>query len=177
MHPAFFFRSNVVEMGSLNVNGSVRHFFWFNKKYVGVDLGKGKGVDVVSHAHEYVPDFSPDVVVSCEMLEHDIHWELSLQNMYDILKPYGLFLFTCAAPDRLEHGTKQHNAYGSPFTQDYYRNISMEDFLSVLAPEFFITSSIIYNRGKEDLYFWGIKAPQFNPTSKEIYKALMETIK
>ncbi len=93
MYPAFFFRSNVVEMGSLNICGSIRHFFWFNKKYVGVDLGEGKGVDVINHAHEYCPDFIPDVVISCEMLEHDIHWELSLQNMYDILKPHGLFLF------------------------------------------------------------------------------------
>ena len=174
MYPAFFFRSKVVEMGSLNICGSLRHFFWFNKKYVGVDLGKGKGVDVICHAHEYIPmGFYPDVVASCEMLEHDANWKSSLTNMYSILKPYGLFIMTCAAPDRLEHGTRKHNAYGSPFTQDYYRNISMEDFLSVLPSNLFITSSIMYNRGKEDLYFWGIKAPQYHPTASDIYQKLL----
>jgi hypothetical protein len=172
LYPAYFFRSRVIEMGSLNVCGSVRHFFWFNKKYIGVDLGHGKGVDIVSKAHQYMPPFNPDVVVSCEMLEHDENWKLSLAHMYSILKPYGLFLFTCAGPDREEHGTTDHNAYGSPFTTSYYRNISMHDFEAVLYPELFLNSSIMYNRGRNDLYFWGIKKPQYIPTSRDIYEVL-----
>lgn len=176
MYPAFFLRSKVVEMGSLNICGSARHFFWFCK-YIGVDLGKGKDVDVVCNAHEYKPPFNPDVVISCEMLEHDANWKSSLTNMYSILKPYGLFIMTCAGPDRLEHGTRTHNAYGSPFTQDYYRNISMADFKSVLYPDLFLISSLMYNRGKEDLYFWGIKAPRYAPTTKDIYNALNKSLK
>lgn len=177
IYPAFFFRSKVVEMGSLNVCGSLRHFFWFNKRYVGIDLGKGKGVDVICHAHEYIPYFTPDVVASIEMLEHDINWKSSLANIYGILKTYGLFIFTCAGPDREEHGTIEHNAYGSPFTNNYYHNISMEEFESVLPKHLFLTSSIMYNRGKKDLYFWGIKSPQYSPTAKEIYNALNKSLK
>jgi hypothetical protein len=42
----------------------------------------------------------------------------------------------------------------------------------VLYPELFLNSSIMYNRGRNDLYFWGIKRPQYTPRSKEIYEVL-----
>ena len=44
-YPAAFDRVNVLEVGSLDINGSVRELFK-NCRYVGVDLQLGPGVDL-----------------------------------------------------------------------------------------------------------------------------------
>ena len=36
----------VLDIGSLNVNGSVRHLFTDAEKYIGIDFREGKDVDV-----------------------------------------------------------------------------------------------------------------------------------
>lgn len=155
-YPEFFNNKKVLEVGSLYINGSVRELFE-GGEYTGIDLGEGQGVDVISKAHEYIHPEEYDVVVSTEMLEHDIHWQESLKQMYNNLKKGGLFIFTCAGPDRAEHGTSKDNAWASPFTTEYYRNISKEDFESILPPELFDKPLLRYVRGKNDLQFKGIK--------------------
>lgn len=155
--PERFTGKKVLEVGSLNINGSVREMFT-NCDYTGIDLAEGDGVDVVSRAHEFTYPESFDVVISSEMLEHDEHWERSLPQMYDNLKPGGLMVITCAGPKRAEHGTKRTDSgWASPFTSDYYRNISREDFQSVLPPHFWVDAEWSYRDGGEDLYFYGIK--------------------
>lgn len=58
-----------LEVGSYNVNGSVRDYF--TGAYVGVDMAEGPGVDKVMNAEalEYADD-EWDVVISTEVLEH-----------------------------------------------------------------------------------------------------------
>lgn len=158
---SFFRFKKVLEVGSKNINGSPRKYFWFCN-YTGIDLSMGKGVDVVARLKNlffgsYYEFKYYDVVLSCEMLEHDETWEDSLMIMNTILKPGGLLLITCAGPDRAEHGTKRTSPQDSPDTTDYYRNISTEDFRSVLPPELFTHYTLMYGRGMNDLYFWGIK--------------------
>jgi hypothetical protein len=43
--------ARVLEMGSYNVNGSVRDMFALAGRYVGVDLVEGPGVDLVGFGH------------------------------------------------------------------------------------------------------------------------------
>ena len=43
------------------------------------------------------------------------------------------------------------------FTTDYYRNISISDFSSVLMPAMFKEYHIEYQRNDKDLCFYGIK--------------------
>lgn len=155
-HPSFFFGKKVLEVGSLYVNGSVRDFFE-NCDYTGIDIGEGSGVDVVCKAHEYIHPEAFDVVVSTEMLEHDEYWPHSLATMYMNLKPGGLFVFTCAGPRREEHGTARTNPDASPFTNNYYRNISKADFKSVLPKSYFTEYKLRYVRLWNDLQFCGIK--------------------
>jgi len=93
-YPRFFKDpSKVIEFGSIDINGSVREFFEA-KEYIGVDWRGGKGVDLISIAHEV--DFeseSFDTVVSASMLEHDPHWKKSLCKMIELMKQDGvLFL-------------------------------------------------------------------------------------
>ena len=46
-----FVQKRVLEVGSLNINGSIRQFF-AACDYTGVDLGKGKDVDLVARGEE-----------------------------------------------------------------------------------------------------------------------------
>jgi SAM-dependent methyltransferase len=154
----------VLEIGSYDLNGSVRQFFPTNQSgnYVGVDLCEGPGVDVVGFGHEIdFDDESFDVTLSCECFEHDPHWSKTFTNMHRMTKPGGVVAFTCASLGRLEHGTSR-TQLGSPGTQsigiDYYRNLSQSDFeTSVPLKEMFEYIFFSYNPSNWDLYFLGLK--------------------
>ncbi len=79
--PQYFYESKVLEVGSLDINGSIRQFF-VGCDYVGVDLGEGRGVDVVARGEELdYPDDSFDVVASCECFEHNPEWVKTFNNI------------------------------------------------------------------------------------------------
>jgi predicted SAM-dependent methyltransferase len=89
----------VVEIGSYDVNGSLRPFIESLKpsEYVGVDIKKGPGVDIVCRAENTLERFgeeSFDVVISTELLEHVRDWRKVISNMKNICKPNGLILIT-----------------------------------------------------------------------------------
>lgn len=158
-HPEFFIGTNVLDIGSLDINGNNRYLFE-QCDYTGIDIGDGPNVDVVCSGHLFKSDDLFDVVISTECFEHDEYWEQTLKNVINnLLKDGGLFLFSCAAPGRPEHGTKKTSPKDSPFTTDYYRNLSEEDIRSVLDCDN-IFSNYKFKTRKEfpqDLYFYGIK--------------------
>lgn len=161
LYPNHFKKVTVTEFGSLNLNGTVRDFFE-DCHYTGVDLIDGPGVDVVSRCHEYFrPEERPDTVISCEMLEHDEHWEESLQHMAVILNPGGLLILTCATKGRAEHGTSDHSPADSPATNDYYRNKDMHDITIALSEHLwdnhFDVIHMEVNRTSSDLYVYALK--------------------
>lgn len=90
----------VLEVGSQDVNGSVRCIFNLlnPREYIGVDIEKGKGVDVVCPSEKLVEMFgenSFDIVVSTEMLEHVLTWKTAVSNLKRVAKPNGhLFVTT-----------------------------------------------------------------------------------
>ncbi len=149
-YSGFFNNCNVLEVGSLNINGTVRNLFT-DCNYIGLDLGKGKGVDVVSPVHLYKHD-PFDTIICTEMLEHDQYFEKSLQAMYDLLKPFGLIIITAASTGRKEHGTAKRNQQDSPFTS-YYKNVTKE-MLEPFTKKFKLQHLEILNT---DIRFWGIK--------------------
>jgi len=156
-YPEFFSGKKVLEVGSLDINGSVRQYF-ADCTYHGIDLGEGPGVDAVKHVTQVRGDGLWDVVISTEALEHDSRWDESLKQMHALLKPGGLLLITCAGPTRAEHGTiRTDGGWASPSTSDYYRNISTEDFASALPATLFSKSYLGYRNDHADLYFAGIK--------------------
>lgn len=171
MYPQFFFRKRVLEVGSLNINGSPRSKFYFCD-YTGIDLQHGKGVDEICFGHDYETSKLFDVVVSTECLEHDRYWKLTLKQMYKNLRPEGLMIVTCASIQRPEHGTRKATPQDSPSTLDYYGNISILNFIEVfgIIPNYnpdkmwcpangkhFRIGELAYKRQAQDLMFWGIK--------------------
>ena len=89
----------VLEVGSLDVNGSIRPGIQAlgPAEYVGVDMRQGPGVDVVCDAAEIDRRFGPDafdVVVSTELLEHAREWRKIVHNFKYVLRPCGLLIVT-----------------------------------------------------------------------------------
>jgi SAM-dependent methyltransferase len=156
-YPEMFNDKDVLEVGSQNINGSVRSHFT-NCSYIGTDLGPAAGVDVVHDITKGPFTGNFDVVISSEMLEHCEDWEAALSNMYNNIKPGGLFILTCAGPNRQEHGTHNHTPQDSKFTLNHYRNISVQDFGSILPSHMFDFVDLSYARGDADLYFYGIRS-------------------
>lgn len=102
----------VLEVGSLDENGSIRDLF-NAEVYCGVDMRPGPGVDVVCNGNNlhYWQDHSWDIVVSTEMLEHDARFWLSLEEMGRVLKPKGYLMLT------MRGNGFPHHAYPN----DYWR--------------------------------------------------------
>lgn len=82
----------VVDIGSQDVNGSLRSVAPANCEYVGVDFQEGNGVDVVIDDPYALPlaDDSADVVVCSSCFEHSEFFWLTFLEIQRILKPGGL---------------------------------------------------------------------------------------
>jgi SAM-dependent methyltransferase len=87
----------VLEVGSLDVNGSVRGDIEAlgPAGYVGIDIRPGPGVDVICDAADLVEKFGEnafDVVVSTELLEHARDWRRVVSNIKRVTRPDGVML-------------------------------------------------------------------------------------
>lgn len=166
--PEFFVNQRVLEMGSRDINGSVRQDF-VDCDYIGVDCVAGKGVDVVSLGHDFedAPN-SFDVVCSTEAFEHDPHADQTVPHMLRLLRPGGLFFMTCAGDGRGEHGTARTGKNYGP-NAHFYRNVSMSQFLQWLNLDetAFREVFLRHNPVNGDLYFFGIKAGEPAPTKSD----------
>lgn len=91
-YPKSFKKAKVLELGSLNINGSVREHFE-DCEFVGIDWREGEDVDIVCFAHETLFEKNYfDVIISFSMLEHDIFWKDSLAHNLPYLKKDGLIM-------------------------------------------------------------------------------------
>jgi len=179
--PEAFKCKKVLDIGSFDVNGNEKP--WFDEcDFIGLDIGPGKGVDVVCPANEYdAPDETFDTIISCECWEHNPFYKESIQNSVRMLKSGGFFIFTCATTGRPVHGTKTQDsidrknlktAQGNPanswitmpnvfrreWDNEYYRNVTEKDIRECIDVDLIFSS---YEFSVEpnhcDLYFWGIK--------------------
>jgi hypothetical protein len=107
--------ARVLEVGSFDVNGSVRPWVKSLKpaQYMGVDVSDGPGVDLVVDCERLCETVGAgwDVVISTEMLEHVADWRVCMEQMVDALAVNGWLLATTRSP-----GFPYH-----PFPQDNWR--------------------------------------------------------
>lgn len=154
--PEHFRSSKVLDVGSLDVNGSNKSLF-YDCAYIGLDIGPGKNVDIISPVHlSGFPTGYFDTIISGECFEHDRHFEQSIKAIVRMLRKGGLFVMTCACEARPEHGTWRTEVFSSPFTDDYYHNRTEESFTEI--EEFnqmkgYFTEA----RNGQDLYYCGAK--------------------
>lgn len=158
----FFIGKKVLDCGSLDINGNNR-FLFEDCDYIGIDIGEGKNVDIVSIIHEFQAEKNIfDFIISTECFEHDFHYEKSLIRIVELLKPGGMFLFTCATTGRAEHGTERSAKKDSPLTigewSNYYKNLTEKDIRQVLNIEdIFSDFEFEIENVHKDLLFYGIK--------------------
>jgi SAM-dependent methyltransferase len=151
----------VLDVGSADINGNNMHLF-SNCVYISNDVVPARNVTIVSETRNLpFSDASFDTIVSTECFEHDMHYEESMNKIVKLLKPGGLFCFTCASTGRAEHGTARTTPSESMTTRytevpewaNYYKNLT-EDDISV---DDFQSYCFYTNTKSHDLYFWGIK--------------------
>lgn len=162
-YPKYFYSRKVLEVGSLDINGSVRDFF-AHCDYTGIDVAPGKNVDIVCQGQELNhSDNSYDVVISCECFEHNPYWVETFKNMYRMTAKNGLIIMTCATTGRVEHGTSKTRPVDSPLTVqigwgDYYKNLTEQDIREHFNLDtMFSVYNICSDYRHYDLYFCGIK--------------------
>lgn len=165
-HSKYFKNKKVLDIGSLDINGNNR-FLFTDCDYTGLDVGQGPNVDVISVGHLFEgPDNYYDTIISTEVFEHDMFYEKTIENIVRMLKPGGMFIFTCASTGRAEHGTRKSDGSGSaPLLiqiseewSDYYKNLTEDDIrkiknFNVTFPDGYFE----YNTNSHDLYFYGVK--------------------
>ncbi|WP_054130748.1 methyltransferase domain-containing protein [Novosphingobium sp. AAP1] len=83
--------ARILEIGALNVNGSLRDHSPRNAEYVGLDFEPGEGVDIVitGTADWHVPDEHFDLVMASSVFEHDSAFWRTFLEMCRKTKPGG----------------------------------------------------------------------------------------
>lgn len=113
----------VLEVGALDINGSTRSLFP-GCEYIGTDMLDGNGVDFVINAHDLLTKFkdeSFDLIICCEMLEHDDKPWITIDNLNRLLKRKGYLIISTPT-----FGFPEHR-----YPKDYFRygRDAYEDFL------------------------------------------------
>ncbi len=145
---------NVLEIGSLDINGSVRPLF--NESisqggsFFGIDIQEGPGVDLVADASVYQSDKLFDIVVCAEVFEHTAVWPKIVRNSHSLLVPGGMFIATMAGEGRPPHSAIDENPIRS---WEYYKNVTGKDLEEKLA----IFSTWEVNVKDTDTRCWAVK--------------------
>lgn len=101
---------DVLEVGSWAIEGTVRSDTEAlgPRRYVGVDIRRGVGVDIVCPAERLLEQFGAarfDIVVATEVVEHIRDWRTAFRNMMEVLRPNGLIVLTTRSRGYPYHGS------------------------------------------------------------------------
>jgi SAM-dependent methyltransferase len=164
--PEFFVGGKkVLDVGSGDINGNNR-FLFTDCEYHGNDVAPAPNVTIVSKTAALpFEDETFDCIISTECFEHDPEWKESFRKILKMLKPGGLFFFTCASTNRPEHGTlrtSRNDSYGTiaglADMSNYYKNLTIKDFNeSTNVRENYSDYKSYYQDYSKDLYFMGFK--------------------
>jgi len=146
--------TSVLEIGSMDINGSLRDFQPPNSNWTGVDLEAGKSVDIVLAATHTLPfgDVEFDLVVASSVFEHDPFFWRTFTEMVRVTKPNG-FIYINAPSNGLVHR----------YPLDFYRfypdaGHGLKEWAQIDYPEIRLVESFIANQnfeiGEPDAGHW-----------------------
>ena len=93
---------SVIEIGSRDVNGSIRDLFP-SASWLGIDIAPGPGVDIVCDATEWDTLRRVDLLICCETFEHAPNWREIVIQSFPWLSGGGRCIFTAAGLGRMPH--------------------------------------------------------------------------
>jgi cyclopropane fatty-acyl-phospholipid synthase-like methyltransferase len=146
---------HVLEIGSRNINGSVRPLFAAAASYTGIDLQDGPDVDVQADGATYDARQALDTIVCTEVLEHTPVASMLIQRAARQLVPGGWLLLTCATDPRVAHSA--HDG-GQLCDGEYYGNVAPADLRSWLKAAGLATVLEEVHAERGDLYVLARKA-------------------
>jgi len=143
----------VLEVGSLNVNGSLREYvkLLHPASYTGVDIRQGPGVDMICNAEDLLSAFREntfDLVICTETLEHIRDWKKAVSNIKKVCKENGLLLITARS-----FGFPVHDE-----PDDYWR-FEMEDMIVIFCD--FIILIVIKDSQAHGIFLKSLKPSGF----------------
>lgn len=122
-HTSGKFFENVLEIGGLDVNGSVRDIIVADNWHT-IDIQPGPGVDEVANAATWRPPKIYDLVLCLEVFEHTPEWPQILRTIGAASDAQTTVLITAACDPRPAHGAYGHH---TPLPGEYYANVVPED--------------------------------------------------
>ncbi|MGZ4766823.1 MAG: methyltransferase domain-containing protein [Ilumatobacteraceae bacterium] len=163
----------VLELGSLNINGSCRELFAQPRIYWGVDLQAGAGVDEIADATTWQHTTMCgqfDIAISSEVFEHLRDWRLIVNNAYAHLNDTGIFVCTAASDGRPAHSAKgggapiavwQNDHAGHPLDAvEWYQNIGRHELEDALRDAGFVQYRIEQRADVGDVYAIATRGPE-----------------
>ena len=129
----------VLDVGSMDVNGTVRPNFLAAGEYVGIDMRPGKDVDRVMCAEDLPGHFKPgyfDIVVCSNALEHMEHWKEALMGMWLVLKDHGNLCVVTPTKEKGRHG----------YPSDFWR-WTLEDYDAIFKDQQVMKRELLDPRG------------------------------
>lgn len=146
--------NRVLEIGSLDINGSIKSMFDTltsdGGSYFGIDLQEGPGVDLVIDAVAYKSDEPYDMIICAEVFEHTPAWKAIILNAHSLLVDGGMFIATMAGEGRPPHSAIDTNPIRS---WEYYNNITNLELATML--DVFTTAEV--NVFADDTRCWAVK--------------------
>lgn len=148
--------ASVLEISSLDINGSIRPLLRGAGHYHGLDLVAGPGVDEVADASQWQPPGTFELVACAEVLEHALRWRAVLATMWAATAPGGTLLMTCATDPRAPHSAVDGHDVRP---DEHYANVSLADVRAVVAGWSVVSFSLEWACGRGDLYLRADRAP------------------
>jgi SAM-dependent methyltransferase len=160
---------SIIEIGSLNVNGTLKDFKPEESNWIGVDLEPGDSVDVVIARASKIPfeDNTFDLLLATSIFEHDPTFWLTFNEMLRVVKPNG-FVYVCAPS----------NGWVHRFPMDVYRfypdaGIGLVEWGRREYPELELVESFISERNGD---IWNDFCAEFSKTkNSQIEKIYLDT--
>ncbi len=130
----------ILEIGSYNVNGSVRSVIepLAPAGYIGTDLRLGPDVDIACDVEDLTYTFREDafdVVISTEMLEHAIDWRGAIEVMKSLVMPGGVIILTTRSPGFMLHDyPADYWRFTLPDMENIFSDFIIEDLETDIDP-------------------------------------------